>query len=212
MKNKEKYSIVKSLFEEGTTLYAEKRFDEAENKLKEALDLAPKSEEIMYNLALVYVEKEKYKLALDLVNKIEKINCKEIIKILKNAGYTDIKGGIPIRWLDFYTYGKIPFVVLILIISFINILVNYSKVNNPLLYLFLIIFEIIIAIVLFIGLHKRRLWGWKFNWFALFFEVLTITIPIANNVNEYLIIVCVFLVIWFLPNFIYFKKRKMLFS
>jgi hypothetical protein len=65
---------------------------------------------------------------------------------------------------------------------------------------------------LFVGLHKRQLWGWKLNWFSLLFEVIALPITRSNTFNEYIIMSGMLMVIWFLPNFIYFKKRKHLFE
>lgn len=75
--------LVEALFKEGTNLYENRKFDKAEKKLKSALKLDPSSEDIMYNLALVYLELGKHDQAQDLINKIKYTNCDDIIAVLK---------------------------------------------------------------------------------------------------------------------------------
>ncbi|OGC07930.1 hypothetical protein A2V82_16810 [candidate division KSB1 bacterium RBG_16_48_16] len=74
---------VKKLFNQGVELYEQKQFLEAEKVLQKALESMPSSEDIMYNLALVYLEEKKYDLARKLVNQIKTIDCREIIDSIR---------------------------------------------------------------------------------------------------------------------------------
>ena len=81
-----KFAAFESLFNEGVKLYEQRQFNEAEIKLKEALEIVPSSEDILYNLALIYLEQKKYDLVWETIGKIEKIDCQEIIDELEKAG------------------------------------------------------------------------------------------------------------------------------
>jgi len=78
MDNEQNTKIDEILFEQAIKLYEQRDFIEAEKKFKEALEIIPDSEDIMYNLALTYVELKKYDLAKNIVKNIKEIDCKEI--------------------------------------------------------------------------------------------------------------------------------------
>jgi len=132
--------------------------------------------------------------------------------ILNKMNYSAINSGIPVRWLNFYIYGRIPLGILFSISFLMEIIDHMTKINLPFLYLTIITVDIIFSIALFIGLHKRKLWSWKLNWFVLGLEVITRPLFQTTNFNEYVIISGILIVVWFLPNLVYFKKRKTLFS
>ncbi len=86
------------LFNEGVELYEQEKPAEAEKKFLAALELHPDSEEIMYNLALVYFEKEKYELCWNLAAAIQFLDCSELFEELEKAGFKpsmDIPDSIP---------------------------------------------------------------------------------------------------------------------
>jgi len=78
----------------------------------------------------------------------------------------------------------------------------------------------ILQFVVAYGLHHRRLWAWKWNWVIIIIEYITGTIPILTpNIESYAKLVArlffkaIFLgLIWMWPNYVYWKKRKVLFS
>ena len=70
---------INELLEEGIGLYEQKNFNEAEKIFKKGIEKCPESETLMYNLALVYFEQKKYESSFELVNKINKLNCNELI-------------------------------------------------------------------------------------------------------------------------------------
>ena len=70
------------LFHEGTRFYEKGQLKEAEQKLQQALRLMPASDDILYNLALVYLEFKQYDKVRSLIQRIAAIDCTEIIKAL----------------------------------------------------------------------------------------------------------------------------------
>ena len=75
------------LFSKGVKLYEQLKFDKAEVAFKQALEKDPESEDIFYNLALVYLEQKKYNKAWEYVEKLKErnVDCSEIIKELKKV-------------------------------------------------------------------------------------------------------------------------------
>ncbi len=80
MKNK-----AEQLFDEGLSFYEQGNFENAEAKFIEALEFDPLSEEIKYNLALIYLETKKYDLCNKLISRIRDIDCGEIIDELEKV-------------------------------------------------------------------------------------------------------------------------------
>lgn len=75
------------LFEEGTTLYEQEKPQAAEEKFIAALEIAPQSEEIRYNLALAQYEQGKYEASYQNAVRIFNIDCTELLQALEEAGY-----------------------------------------------------------------------------------------------------------------------------
>jgi len=75
------------LFEEGVNFYEQSRMDEAETKFLEALQIDSSSEEIKYNLALVYLEKKEYNKTNLLISQIKEIDCDEIVDELEKVDF-----------------------------------------------------------------------------------------------------------------------------
>lgn len=75
------------LFSEGVELYEQEKVSEAEEKFIQALEIQPDSEEIMYNLALVYFEQKKYDLSFALADRIQHLDCSELFDALDEAGF-----------------------------------------------------------------------------------------------------------------------------
>ncbi len=76
------------LFNEGIKLYEREKIEEAEEKFLRALQLHPDSEEIMYNLALVYIEQKKYEQSWELAASIHSLDCDELFDELEKTGYS----------------------------------------------------------------------------------------------------------------------------
>ncbi len=78
-------NIAETLFDEGVTAYENEDLETAETKFLEALDYDPLSEEIKYNLALVYLEMKKYDRCNKLIAQIRELDCTEIIDELEKV-------------------------------------------------------------------------------------------------------------------------------
>jgi len=61
------------------------KLKEAEKKFKKALILSPDSQDILYNLALVYFAQERYSLVWDLVNEMGRENCPDLVDELNKV-------------------------------------------------------------------------------------------------------------------------------
>jgi hypothetical protein len=77
----------------------------------------------------------------------------------------------------------------------------------------------ILAISLFVGLRRRRLWAWQLNWLWLLLDVFGMAaqrVPKESAAEEavgyYVGAVLAYAVVWGTPNYVYFKKRRLLFS
>ncbi len=86
------------LFDEGVEAYEQQNFETAESKFLEALEHNPLSEEIKYNLALVYLEMKQYDRCNKLIAQIRELDCSEIIDELEKVDteeHYDIPESIP---------------------------------------------------------------------------------------------------------------------
>ena len=129
---------------------------------------------------------------------------------------TNASRKIATRWLSFYTYAYLPFMILF---SFVPLLAQYDtlvelgyKVKlNPLMFVPIVVSDIFICFVIY-GLHKKKFWGWVCNWIFLGAKVLLSPVYYKISFGAYLVAVILLFLIFFLPNFIYFKKRRFLFD
>ena len=80
-------SEIEKLFDDGVNLYEQGKMDEAEIKLLEALKHDASSDEIKYNLALVYLEKKEYNNTNLLISQIKEIDCDEIVDELEKVDF-----------------------------------------------------------------------------------------------------------------------------
>ncbi len=78
---------IDTLFEEGVHFYEQEKLDEAESKFLEALKIDSSSDEIKYNLALVYLEKKEYGKTNFFISKIKEFDCEEIIDELEKVEF-----------------------------------------------------------------------------------------------------------------------------
>jgi|GEM_PF-2186820 len=116
---------------------------------------------------------------------------------------------VPTGWLEFYNYWLIPGGIFFnLIIAPLTIQIEYPGV----MFIFGLIWSILLAFLLY-GLHKRRLWGWKLNWVVLVIGVLLNSLEYYTmGVIFYFVVLILGVLIWVLPNYVYFKKRRHLFT
>lgn len=117
--------------------------------------------------------------------------------------------GKPFKWFYFYTYIRLPLSVIG------NVAYLIALRNIDLVMVGLAIIGIYIAA--FIGLSRFRSWALNLNimlllgdcylWYSNFKVKLE-----AYNGSDLLIMFVIVLLIWFLPNLIYFEKRRRYFS
>lgn len=128
----------------------------------------------------------------------------------------ELDKSLPIRWLNFYVYFRIPASIVLSVIYGLLIFALYSVDTTVALFaLFALIFiaaYICLAVFLFVGLHRRRRWGWKLNWFLLGLDFLLGALGYPGRVIIHFFSVGVLAFGWLLPNVIYFKKRRHLFT
>lgn len=119
----------------------------------------------------------------------------------------------PVKWLKFYTYVRIP---LGIFISILSLIFTFIYIGEPIfigIYSIVVTLFVVMEIFLFIGLHRRKLWGWKLNWYVIAIE-LVINIISRYDYNEVVVIglLLAWILLWLLPNYFYFTKRKSLFK
>jgi|GEM_PF-2276928 len=86
--------LLETLFDQAVTLHENEQYTDAEKKYLEALALDPSSEDIKYNLALVYFSMEDYESVIKLVNEIKTLDCSELIAELEKLA-TDLPVEVP---------------------------------------------------------------------------------------------------------------------
>lgn len=105
------------------------------------------------------------------------------------------------KWFYYYVYFSLPATI-------VSLLAHIKECGEFESYL-IIAYSIFCTIVI-IGLHQRRLWSWKLNWGLLI--LFTVLMPFKYTRIPYWIALALVAYLWFFPNYIYFKKRKHLFS
>lgn len=135
----------------------------------------------------------------------------EIIRLLENHSKNEI--ATQIKWLLYWTYFQLPLGSLILLLAYIKTPTVISMVIS-----FPIIF---LQCAVIYGIHHRKLWAWKWNWTLILFVSFTAIFNPANPfVNksgmgfefELMLRIVVFALFWLWPNYVYWNKRKHLFS
>jgi len=120
--------------------------------------------------------------------------------------------GLSVRWLNFYVNVRIPLGIVVSVIGLIVFALSANDTIALIVALIFTAFDICLSIFLFIGLRRRRLWGWRLNWFVLVLEVLLRPLDEADDLTMYVVFLVAAALFWLLPNAIYFKKRRYLFT
>jgi len=121
---------------------------------------------------------------------------------------------LPIRWLNFYV-DIIPVGIVLSVVLVVYALAHGLYSDDPTSVPFILIFtalKVCLGVFLFVGLHRRRLWGWRLNWFVLVLVVLLGPLGRAEDSTTYFLFLIAVALLWLLPNAIYFKKRRYLFT
>lgn len=120
------------------------------------------------------------------------------------------------KWWDFNQYIRFPFGIL----TSISVFIRYLKLTSNSVISLLLVLNILNGILLFVTSYyffKRTKVGYKLLNILLIYELLSNSFSFALKSGKFDIInFCVFIsvygIIWTLPNYIYFKKRKSLFN
>lgn len=107
---------------------------------------------------------------------------------------------IPMVWYYFYTYVLLPLVTMSVLVQ-LGILIKTIETANSNMGLGFVIF--LIGII--IGLSKFKIWGWWINLVLMTIVFFSLILP----GTLYLLLLAL---LWFIPNIMYFYKRKKLFS
>ena len=113
------------------------------------------------------------------------------------------------KWLKFYTNIRIPFSIFFTLVGAYNVTTIPSSQTDILKGISAVI--VLVYAILFWGLYKRELWGWRLNWGFIFLEPILGVIGFSTDPSQILIALLVGLLIYTYPNYVYFKKRKYLF-
>jgi len=114
------------------------------------------------------------------------------------------------KWLKFWNYVSLPaggiFGILI-------------ALGTPALAIITLPYAVLQFLVAY-GLHNRRLWAWKWNWVLIVFLYIgnLIPEPLSGTTNsptelgiQFVARLVLMSLIWMWPNYVYWKKRKVLF-
>lgn len=126
---------------------------------------------------------------------------------------------LPMRWYNFYGFIKLPIEIAILISSlcmYCNILFDYNFFVGILIMLISII-QLIYMIYLINVMSSKKKNGLNYITGWLCVETLMVSLYTTLNTNNFnmlvfLMSICLYTLIWFLPNYTYFKKREYIFE
>ena len=115
-----------------------------------------------------------------------------------------VEGDPPIgtMWLWIYTYIRLPLGVVSILLQ-ISLLTPFYKIYAVL--------TIFVVLVVAVGLHRRALWGWQFNWLLLTIEGTIMVTHSGPSVGVSALGV-VIAALWVAPNAVYFLRRRFLFG
>jgi len=138
------------------------------------------------------------------------------VVLYEESKATDVatkEGDLPVRWLNFYIYVRVPLCMVRSLLFFGISLLMFAEEPAVLVFMGVLTgIDIGLSIFLFIGLHRRRVWGWRLNWVVLVLEVFLRPLDRAEDAVMYIVFLIAALLLWLLPNAIYFSKRRQLFT
>jgi hypothetical protein len=136
------------------------------------------------------------------------------------------------KWLKFWVYGGLPAVGVVAFLMFFHL----PRLRYEILPIAMLCFAVAV------GLHQRKLWGWRWNWLVLAIVYLALLVPLQiretrgdfanfvtqgvvefiskhwtrDSIGDLIVPLAIRLVLvglfWLFPNWLYWKKRQMLFS
>jgi len=123
------------------------------------------------------------------------------------------------NWLSIWNYVRLPSMVIVLLghtISSTHFILSTENISYTNLMISIPMFGgALIPLLTAVGLHLRKTWAWKVNW--LFIIVPFLIFPskifiIPSSWLDYFITFLVSVISWVGPNYIYWKKRRQLFT
>jgi hypothetical protein len=127
------------------------------------------------------------------INQKAKISDKELKKEIHEINYF-----LGIKWLKFWNYISLP-IGSYFTIFWISKVPDYAEILGALSAL---------QFILIYGLHYRYLWAWKWNWFIIITNLFLFS---TGQTEEIIFRFLIGTIFWLVPNYIYWKKRKILF-
>jgi len=129
---------------------------------------------------------------------------------------------ISLKWLKFHIYWRIPFGTFVGILNFLNFYINMDYWSIISVFAFVLdVASIVVFILTFIYAKSFTKRGYYLLYITLIIECITMSVYATENYllkynpdtyfSNWLIFISIFLLIWFLPNHVYFGKRKHLF-
>ena len=120
------------------------------------------------------------------------------------------------KWFTFWTYINLP------IMGGLGVLVAIALATK-IFWLGAALFVICVPyLAAAYGLHKRKVWGWRLNWLTIAINCVnglvpnsleTFGDPITSRVLAEVAVRAVFVsIVWVLPNIIYWRKRRFMFT
>ncbi|MBM3273182.1 zinc ribbon domain-containing protein [Candidatus Kaiserbacteria bacterium] len=115
------------------------------------------------------------------------------------------------KWLKFWNYFSLP------VGGVFGLLMSLGLPALGIIMVPLAILQFVVAY----GLHHRKLWAWQWNWALVAITYISMLIPTptpgshggtADLVVQFVIKLILGSLIWMWPNYVYWKKRKGLFS
>jgi hypothetical protein len=111
------------------------------------------------------------------------------------------------KWLKFWNYFSLPVG---------GVLGLLMSLGVPALGIIMVPIAVLQFAVAY-GLHNRKIWAWRWNWVVIVLTWFSGAIPnsFGSSVDfwaKFVILVPVFGLVWMWPNYVYWKKRRLLFS
>ena len=136
---------------------------------------------------------------------------------LENVKKQKIQQTISMKWFYFYTYIRLPFSILLNLVTILGIFLE--RTYDPMLWIYTICF--VYDFFVFFLMLKKKPSAYFFNILLLVFDCLIFSLDVPKSIfssvdlifiGVLLLSFLVFNFIWTLPNYLYFKKRKNIFK
>lgn len=114
------------------------------------------------------------------------------------------------KWLKFWNYFCLPFGGILGLL--LGLLILFKAPVFGFIMISISYFQLVVAD----GLHRKKLWAWRWNWVLIISTYISMAIPSprygTHSKEEVIIVTILGGLIWMWPNYVYWKKRIALFS